>query len=97
MTTSRHHYLICYDIRDDKRWRKCHKLMKTYGEAVQYSVFQCQLTDLRMAKLRWELAAILADEDSLLIAPIQAPDVNRIVQWNLQSIIKDRTDRFRTF
>jgi len=96
MSTTGHHYLICYDVRDDKRWRKCHRTMKAYGEAVQYSVFQCQLTERQMAKLRWELSTILAPDDSLLIAPIQEPDVNRIVQWNLQSIIENNKDRFRT-
>jgi len=33
-------YLVCYDIRDDKRWRRLYKAMKGYGEWLQLSVFQ---------------------------------------------------------
>lgn len=29
-------YLVCYDIRDPKRLRRTHKLMKAYGEPLQY-------------------------------------------------------------
>ncbi|GGJ07602.1 hypothetical protein GCM10010885_15910 [Alicyclobacillus cellulosilyticus] len=87
-------YLICYDIRDPKRWRKCYKLLKSYGKPIQYSVFQCHLSSTMMAKLRWELAALLAEEDSLLIAPIHDADVNRIVQLNVKNIIAKSEDRF---
>ncbi len=27
--------LVCYDIRDPKRWRRCFKLLKGYGEGLQ--------------------------------------------------------------
>lgn len=97
MSTRKKIYLICYDIRDQKRWRKCYKLLKSYGHPIQYSVFQCYVGEVQIASLRWELSVVLSDEDSLLIAPIQKADVNRIVQLNLRSIIEERTDRFRLF
>jgi len=37
--------LVSYDISDDKRLRRIYKLLRGYGERVQYSVFLCQLTD----------------------------------------------------
>ena len=37
-------YLICYDISDDKRLRKVFQTMRGYGDHLQYSVFECQLT-----------------------------------------------------
>ncbi|CCQ92537.1 hypothetical protein CULT_100075 [[Clostridium] ultunense Esp] len=73
------HYLICYDITDAKRWRKTFKLLKEYGNRVQYSVFHCELTDIKMAKLRVELDRCLAPEDRLLIAPIDNIDSNKFV------------------
>ena len=39
----RRSYLVCYDVRDPKRLRKVHRVMKAYGEAWQYSVFWCTL------------------------------------------------------
>lgn len=51
--------LVSYDISDQKRWRKVFKLMKGYGEHVQYSVFICQLTELQKAKLQASLEDII--------------------------------------
>ena len=44
-------YLVCYDVRDPKRLRRVHKLMKAYGEAWQYSVFYCTLKPIDRARL----------------------------------------------
>jgi len=41
----RHFVLVSYDISNDYRLRKMFKLMRGYGEHVQYSIFLCQLTD----------------------------------------------------
>lgn len=91
---ARSFYLICYDIRDPKRWRRCYKLLKSYGKPIQFSVFQCHVSNTTMAKLRWELSTIIAEEDSLLIAPIHDADINRIVQLNVKNIIARHEDRF---
>ncbi len=45
-------YIVCYDIADQKRWRRLFKLMKGYGEWVQLSVFQCRLSQRRRAELQ---------------------------------------------
>ncbi|WP_338059218.1 CRISPR-associated endonuclease Cas2 [Brevibacillus borstelensis] len=90
------YYLVCYDIREPKRWKKCFRLVKGYGERIQYSVFQCYLSERAMAQLRWELAKILSKEDSLLIAPIYAPDQNKIIQWNMSAEWSPDRERFKT-
>lgn len=74
VSTKKKNYLICYDIRDEKRWRKVYKLLQEYGTRVQYSVFHCQLSDLKLSKLRFELIRRMTGEDSLLIAPIETMD-----------------------
>ncbi|AQS60184.1 CRISPR-associated endonuclease Cas2 [Desulforamulus ferrireducens] len=96
MSSRKMYYLICYDIREPKRWRKCYKLLKGFGERVQYSVFKCYLTDRKLAELRWELTKILSNEDSLLIAPIQQADVNRIIYLNMNIDWQLEKERFRT-
>jgi CRISPR-associated protein Cas2 len=48
-------YLVCYDIRDSKRLRHVHKLMKGYGEPWQYSVFFCILRDIDRVRMQTEL------------------------------------------
>jgi len=48
-------YLVCYDIRDPKRLRRVHKVLKGYGEAWQYSVFFCVLKDIDRVRLQNDL------------------------------------------
>ena len=45
-------YLVCYDIREDKRLRKVFQLMRGYGDHLQYSIFECQLTATDLVRLR---------------------------------------------
>jgi CRISPR-associated protein Cas2 len=46
-----HLYVVSYDIRDPKRWRRVFRLMHGYGEWLQLSVFQCRLSRRRHAEL----------------------------------------------
>ncbi len=60
-------YLVCYDICDDKRLRKVFQLMRKYGDHLQFSVFECQLTAMDLVRCRAELTAIIHnDEDQVL-------------------------------
>jgi CRISPR-associated protein Cas2 len=60
-------YLVCYDICDDKRLRRVFKTMRGYGDHLQYSVFECQLTTTDLVRLRAELSEIIHHiEDQVL-------------------------------
>ncbi len=60
-------YLVCYDISDDKRLRKVFQTMRNYGDHLQYSVFECQFTDMDLVKCRAELADVIHHtEDQVL-------------------------------
>lgn len=39
----RRRYLVAYDIRDSKRLRQVHKVVKGFGFSMQFSVFVCDL------------------------------------------------------
>jgi CRISPR-associated protein Cas2 len=69
MSTSRW-WLICYDVRDARRLRKCAKHLEGYGERLQFSVFRCWLNARGLQKLRWELTEILAADDDILFIPL---------------------------
>jgi len=70
-----HLYLVTYDIRDGKRWRRVFKLMKGYGEWLQLSVFQCRLSRKRYAELVQLLDNIVArQKDALLIIDLGPAD-----------------------
>lgn len=66
-----HVYLVCYDICDQKRWRKIYKTMKGYGAWLQLSVFQCRLNKRDLLKMTDTLTEIMhCDEDNLIIIDI---------------------------
>lgn len=60
-------YLVSYDVRDPKRWRKTVKKLKSYGKRIQLSVFRCRLSEREVERMKWELAKVLKEEDSLLV------------------------------
>lgn len=63
----RHVFLVTYDIRDDKRLRKVFRTMRNWGDHLQYSVFECQLSELDRLKLKAELKQIInAGQDQIL-------------------------------
>ncbi len=53
--------LVAYDISDDRRRTRVMKLLQGYGQRVQYSVFECDLTPQQYAALRRELRSRLHD------------------------------------
>ncbi len=58
---------MSYDVREPKRLRRTAKHLEGYGVRLQYSLFRCHLSTREVERLRWELARILAPEDSILI------------------------------
>ena len=82
MGEAKHYYLVCYDIRDPKRWRKAYKVLKGYGETLQYSIFRMRLTPRDREQLRLHLEQILTDDDSLLIIGLCNRCIERITACN---------------
>lgn len=64
-------YLVCYDISDDKRLRKVFKIMRAYGDHLQYSVFECQLRQIDLAQLTIDLGSVIHhDQDQVLFVDL---------------------------
>lgn len=67
----RNSFLVCYDISDDKRLRRVFKTMRAWGDHLQFSVFECQLTRGDLARLRAELSEIIHhDQDQVLFVDL---------------------------
>ncbi|MBX6365915.1 MAG: CRISPR-associated endonuclease Cas2 [Gemmatimonadetes bacterium] len=67
----RRHYLVTYDIADDRRRERAFKTLLGFGDHAQYSVFFCELDDRELAQLRGRLRqAIHAKEDQVLIVDL---------------------------
>ena len=72
-------YVIAYDIPDDKRRTKIHKILMGYGKWTQYSLFECFLSRKELVLLRSKLAEHLeAKEDSVRFYPLCANCVSKV-------------------
>lgn len=68
-------YLVCYDIADEKRLRKVFQIMRGWGNHLQYSVFECQLSRSDLAVMRAELSAVIHNrEDQVLFVELGPSD-----------------------
>jgi CRISPR-associated protein Cas2 len=64
-------YVVTYDICDPKRLRKVYKFMLGWGEHLQLSVFQCELSHRELVELRAGLARIIHHlEDQILFVDV---------------------------
>jgi CRISPR-associated protein Cas2 len=95
MAELRHEYLICYDIRCPKRWRRAFKLLKGYGASVQLSIFRVRLSQRDREKLRWELAKILKPEDDILLVGLCGRCCDRVPLYNREGVWKEAQGSFR--
>lgn len=63
----RNSYIVTYDISDDKRLRKVFKTMRGFGDHLQYSVFECQLTPTDLVRLRTALSKVIHHTDDQVL------------------------------
>jgi CRISPR-associated protein Cas2 len=64
-------FIVSYDISDPKRLRRVFKLMRGYGDHLQLSVFQCELTRSEEIELASRLAEIIHHgEDQVLFVDV---------------------------
>jgi CRISPR-associated protein Cas2 len=63
--------IVSYDISDPKRLRKVFKLMRGYGDHLQLSVFQCELSPRERVELWSRLGEIIHHgEDQVLFVDV---------------------------
>ncbi len=61
-------YLVSYDIPDDRRRTQLAKILKDFGDRVQYSVFECILDKDLLDKMVYRIDKITEkNEDSVRI------------------------------
>lgn len=70
-------YLVCYDIADDKRLRKVFQAMRGYGDHLQFSIFECQMTPEDLVRCREELRAIIHNRDDQVLFVNLGPSEGR--------------------
>jgi CRISPR-associated protein Cas2 len=71
-------YLLCYDIKNPRRLRRVHRLVRDWGLPVQFSVFEIELIADKLELLLIELAKLIEiSEDSVMLYRL-SPNQERI-------------------
>ncbi|OYW72314.1 MAG: CRISPR-associated endonuclease Cas2 [Verrucomicrobia bacterium 12-59-8] len=71
IVSSRHTYLVCYDIANDRRLKKVFKVCKNHGTHLQFSVFECDLNPRELVQFQRELKTLIKqDEDQVLFVSL---------------------------
>jgi len=74
--------VVSYDIPSNRRRRKVAELLEGYGQRVQYSVFECRLSEGKLAELQKRLKRrIKIEEDSVRFYPIPTYAIEQIIIW----------------
>lgn len=83
--------LITYDIEKDRtRTRLAHRL-KDFGRRVQYSVFEADITEHELPRLRRRLARVkLGEHDSIRLYRICGECKQDIQIWGIGEVTQDR-------
>jgi CRISPR-associated protein Cas2 len=83
MSAGRIRYLVSYDIAHPKRLRRVAKVLEGFGVRLQYSVFECPLDEMRLAKAKAALQQLINhDEDQVLFVSLgpAAGDATLIIE-----------------
>lgn len=77
-------YIIVYDIPCDKRRRNVANLLEGYGKRVQFSVFECVLSQAKYLELQQRLKPkVNLVEDNLRFYPLSAHTLDQVETWGV--------------
>jgi len=72
-------YVVAYDIPDDRRRTKVHKILLGFGKWTQYSLFECFLSRKDVILLQSKLGEYLIEaQDSVRFYPLCANCVEKV-------------------
>mgnify|MGYP001611669629 CR=1 FL=1 len=94
MGMEKHWHLVCYDVRDPKRWSKVFKKLKGCGERLQLSIFRVSATRTQLEQLRFELKKVMAAEDDLMIIRLCDSCAQRVIDSRGEEKWKEPTPMF---
>lgn len=80
MRAKKNFIVVVYDVADDKRRTKVAKILGKVGVRINFSVFECMLTDKQYEKLKIDIAQkINLRYDSVVYYPICLDCYSKIV------------------
>lgn len=85
-------YFISYDVSNPKRLSKVSKVLKNYGIRVQYSFFECEMSEEKKEILLSELIKKIDEkEDSIRVYPLCEDCLNTVQSEGEGNLFKPTT------
>jgi CRISPR-associated protein Cas2 len=85
-------WLVAYDIADPRRLRRVHRICRRYGNALQKSVFLCNLSSAELGQMQSAMSRVLHPaHDSVRYQPVCAADLRRSLHLGLQRSPAEQT------
>ncbi len=76
---ARRRFLIAYDIAHPRRLRLTCKVMESYGDRLQFSVFLCDLSGAELAEWERAIRPVLdLAEDSIVVIDLGKPGATQV-------------------
>ena len=63
----RHTYIVTYDIANDKRLKRVFKTCKNFGNHLQFSVFECDLSKAERVRMESELKSLINQKEDQVL------------------------------
>lgn len=83
-------FVVSYDIVNDEKRNKVANLLEDYGNRIQYSVFECNLTSEILAKMIDEMLEYIdIDKDSLRVYEVCERCKSRIRVYGKGEVTED--------
>lgn len=87
--------LVSYDIANDRRRHKVCKMMKNYGQRVQYSVFECLLSTEQVKAMQQRVQTLLdPKQDGVRYYLLCETCQNRARIQGIGIVLKEQAARF---
>ena len=88
-------YIISYDIPCPQRCQKVAELLERYGKRVQFSVFECVLSEEKYDELRKHLQKqVNLAEDNLRFYPVSRLTLEYVETWRVRPPLRDKSRLF---
>ena len=75
-------YVIAYDIPQERRRARLHRLLLATGNPVQESLFECDLDDAHARRLLADIRRLVRPGDKVRIYPLCTDCAHRVIDGN---------------
>ena len=82
-------FIVAYDNPEDGTRNQIAAELETWGRRVQYSVFECDLDQRRVARLEGKLRALISACDNIRIYPLCSSCRGRVVTMGGKPVTVD--------